>query len=606
MQQSNSSAEHARDAGLPPSFLPDFCRGEAILVVVLCAEAFALVLSLVSVAPMADAPAAMPGSTAFFVALGRYSLYFQWVTLPCAGLLCLLRAPLRRLGNVATGVLAYLLILLVTLLVGLAYCLLLVPDLPAKGIFLARSLGIAGILGALVLRYLYVQQQWRLRVDAENRARLQALQARIRPHFLFNCLNTISDLVHSAPDLAEQLIGSLAGLFRASLRQGEESTWGEELQLCRDYLAMEAQRLGPRLRVEWQVADLPARATLPSLLLQPLLENAIYHGIEPAHDPGSIRIRGRHHGELLELTIDNPPAARPARQGLHSALDTCARAWLPATASAVACRPAMTMPDVSACACGGPIYRCSRQRRMHVLIVDDEPPARHRLRRLLTSLDAGAELAEAADGIEAVEYCARHRTDVVLLDIRMPRMDGLEAALHLGTLETPPAVIFTTAYERHALAAFDVSAVAYLLKPVGAERLQQALQRAHALQRGQLGLLREQDGAAPRTYLSSTQAGSLRLAPVAEIRCFKADSKYVTALWPGGELLLVDTLKALEREFAADFLRVHRNALVAVRYLRGLQAPPGELPRLQLDGLAVPVPVSRRLLPTVRHRLRRL
>jgi len=242
---------------------------------------------------------------------------------------------------------------------------------------------------------------------------------------------------------------------------------------------------------------------------------------------------------------------------------------------------------------------------MKIVIVDDEPPARMRLASIIGELGLGEVVAEAGNGRDALAAIERTRAQIVLMDIRMPGMDGLEAARHLARLESPPAVIFTTAYEDHALAAFDASAVAYLLKPIRKERLASALERARSLTRAQLDALEIADRRAEaRTHLSATLQGNLRLVPVQEVRFLRAEHKYVTARYLRGELVLDESLTQLEEEFGERFLRVHRNALVAVAHVRGLSRDAEGRSCVELDGIEEKVEVSRRLLAPVRKLLR--
>jgi two-component system, LytTR family, sensor histidine kinase AlgZ len=174
-------------------------------------------------------------------------------------------------------------------------------------VFLVRAMGISGIVSALALRYFFVQHQLRRNIESEAEARIQALQARIRPHFLFNCMNIIASLTRTQPRLAEEAIEDLSDLFRGSLSDAKQlSTLEEEFLLCRRYLRIEAHRLGERLQVHWDTDELPLNAHLPALTLQPLLENAIYHGIEPNNQGGSINISGKFDGNNILLCIDNP------------------------------------------------------------------------------------------------------------------------------------------------------------------------------------------------------------------------------------------------------------------------------------------------------------
>lgn len=244
-------------------------------------------------------------------------------------------------------------------------------------------------------------------------------------------------------------------------------------------------------------------------------------------------------------------------------------------------------------------------RRIRVLVVDDEPLARQRLRALLEDIGTSTVVAEAGTGQDAIAAVAQERPDVVLLDIRMPGMDGLEAARHLAALPAAPAVVFTTAYGDHALAAFQANAVAYLLKPVRQDQLAQALERAAALSGTRLeALAAAGHGDGGRTHVSAVIGGNLRLVPVAEVRCFLAEQKYVTVIWPGGDVPIEDPLKALEDEFAGRFLRIHRNALIAVAHVDGLVRSPDGGWRVALRGIDRQFPVSRRLLAGVRKWLR--
>lgn len=244
---------------------------------------------------------------------------------------------------------------------------------------------------------------------------------------------------------------------------------------------------------------------------------------------------------------------------------------------------------------------------MRILIADDERPARERLHSLLDDMGNHEIVGEAGTGLEVISQIDSTRPEVVLLDIRMPGMDGLETAHHLSQLNPAPAVIFTTAYQEHALAAFESNAVDYLLKPVKRERLQEALQRAQVVSRGRLATLRERDPQAPaRNYLSAVVQGRIQLASVADICYFRAEQKYITAAWPGGELLLDESLKTLEEEFAGQFLRIHRNALVALRHIQRLDRDAEGNYNIVLHGISEPLRISRRHLSHVRRVLREI
>lgn len=239
---------------------------------------------------------------------------------------------------------------------------------------------------------------------------------------------------------------------------------------------------------------------------------------------------------------------------------------------------------------------------MKILIVDDETPARERLKDLILDIDDRCELLEAANGLEALEIAEVQHPDVALLDIRMPIMDGLEAARHMTLLTTPPAILFTTAYDEHALKAFDANAVDYLLKPIRLERLRTGLERARVVQQARLAALREP--AAVRTHIGAVVQGKLLLIPVDEIRYFKADQKYVTVYWPGREALIDDSLRSIEEEFGDLFLRIHRNALVAIAHVESLEKGEDGNYLIGLRDAPEKLPVSRRHARTVRQKVK--
>jgi two-component system response regulator AlgR len=205
---------------------------------------------------------------------------------------------------------------------------------------------------------------------------------------------------------------------------------------------------------------------------------------------------------------------------------------------------------------------------IRVLIVDDEPPARERLGRMLADVPAVAVVGEAGNGADAIAAAARLAPDVVLLDIRMPGMDGIETARHLGTLDDPPAVVFVTAHDEHALEAFEAQALGYLLKPVRQEKLVRSIQRAARVTGARLLRVAEQSQLGRRRQQVCARLGDqLRLIPVEDIYYFSAGQKYVTVRHRGGSDLIDESLRALADEFAPDFVRIHRNSLVAARYV---------------------------------------
>lgn len=203
---------------------------------------------------------------------------------------------------------------------------------------------------------------------------------------------------------------------------------------------------------------------------------------------------------------------------------------------------------------------------MKVLIVDDEAPARNRLRQLIEDGGEHDVVGEAGNGHDALKESAKHAPDVVLLDIRMPGLNGIETAHHLNALESPPAVVFTTAYDEYAVEAFEANAIGYVLKPVRRERLDQAMKQAARLGSATLGEVSRSAGMKERREHVCTRArGELKLIPVADIQCFIADQKYVSVIHTEGSDLIDDSLKSLEEEFSDDFIRIHRGALVALR-----------------------------------------
>lgn len=242
---------------------------------------------------------------------------------------------------------------------------------------------------------------------------------------------------------------------------------------------------------------------------------------------------------------------------------------------------------------------------MNVLIVDDELPARQRLRSLVAEHDDCTVVGEAGNGVEAIEKVQALQPDVVLLDIRMPGMDGIEAARHLELLDDAPAVIFTTAFDEYAIQAFDARAIGYVLKPVRRERLQKALSQAARLTRGSLRDIGNEDDQ-PRSHVSARVRNELRLIALDDIVCFHADQKYVRVCHAQGNDLIDDSLKSLEQEFGDAFVRIHRSVLVSIAQIEALEKQPDGQTciRLRLDVADVPLTISRRHLANVRRRLK--
>lgn len=286
------------------SFLPDFCSVRILFVVVLLGELLAIVLTLALSSRTQDRLAD----------LALYSLFIQWIVLSCTAALCLTGKHLNRLPDPWAASLSYLLTLVISLIITeLAWWIFHVRPSPAGSTlaghdgFLLRCMGISAVVSALSLRYFYIQHQWRKNIESEANARVQALQSRIRPHFLFNCMNTIASLTRKDPALAEEATEDLADLFRVSLQDANRvSTLSKEISLCKRYLRIESHRFGDRLKTVWETDNLPEDVQLPTLTLQPILENAICHGIEPLPKGGVIHIRGQKTSKEITITIDNP------------------------------------------------------------------------------------------------------------------------------------------------------------------------------------------------------------------------------------------------------------------------------------------------------------
>ncbi len=241
---------------------------------------------------------------------------------------------------------------------------------------------------------------------------------------------------------------------------------------------------------------------------------------------------------------------------------------------------------------------------LRVLIVDDEPPARERLGQLFADIDGATIAGEASTGLEALEQAVRLAPDVVLLDVRMPGLDGIETARHLGVLQEPPAVIFTTAYDQYAVHAFETHAAGYLLKPIRKEKLAAALAHAGRLTRPQLRQLAAATGARGRTHIAARRRDHVSLIAVEEILYFQADQKYTTVRHTQGEDLIEESLRTLEEDLGAEFVRIHRNTLVNTRYLQRIVRDADGRYCVLLRGCSTSLPVSRRLAGELRERFR--
>jgi two-component system response regulator AlgR len=240
---------------------------------------------------------------------------------------------------------------------------------------------------------------------------------------------------------------------------------------------------------------------------------------------------------------------------------------------------------------------------MNVLIVDDEQLARQRLKKLLSSNSGYQIIGEANTGEDALRKAQSSHPDVILMDIRMPGMDGIEAANYINRLDKPPAIIFTTAYSDHALKAFETHAIDYLLKPIKKNRLEAALDAAKRMNKAQLSQLREEERFRQREKICVKNRGSLELIPVEEIIYFKADQKYVTLRTAEQEYLIEESLKILEEEFT-QFIRIHRNALVAQHVMHGITKNDDGHACVSFNDIDDLLEISRRHLPTIRKRIR--
>ena len=295
------------------AYLPDFCAAGAIFVVVLVAELVAILLTLAS--------HTTPGT--FLTELAKMSMFILWLALPGAAILCKIRPWIEKFGGTQAFVFSFLLLELLSLVFAeITYQLTriygeaVIIDDSHSG-FILRTFAISSIVIALAMRYLYISSEWRRSIVLEAQARISALQALIRPHFLFNSMNTIASLTRSDPSRAEEAVEDLADLLRANLSGPKDrTTLKEELEVAAIYQRIEKLRLGERLKVHWNVGELPMRALIPSLTIQPLLENAIYHGIELLPDGGEVTVNGVRSDDDLEIEIRNPlPLDQSASKG---------------------------------------------------------------------------------------------------------------------------------------------------------------------------------------------------------------------------------------------------------------------------------------------------
>jgi two-component system sensor histidine kinase AlgZ len=299
-------------------FVPDLCQANSVLFVVILTQLFAFILSLVTAHQV----------LIDWEYLGPLSLFCQSIALSCATIICWFRNRVKtqRIGVVISYFMGV--ILGVTALYSWLGSRFLLLDVGENvSLFIFKNVLVSGILSVLVLRYFFLQFQWREQKQAELRSRIEALQARIKPHFLFNSMNTIASLIGSNPEQAEEVVLDLSSLFRATLNnQVMLIPLEDELSLCRRYLNIEALRLGKRLHVDWQldrdVLNNKNHIKIPPLTLQPLVENAIYHGIQPRTKGGTITIKSHYQKDTVYILISNPyEPSLEKHQGNHIALD---------------------------------------------------------------------------------------------------------------------------------------------------------------------------------------------------------------------------------------------------------------------------------------------
>ncbi len=242
---------------------------------------------------------------------------------------------------------------------------------------------------------------------------------------------------------------------------------------------------------------------------------------------------------------------------------------------------------------------------MNILVVDDEELARQRIHSLLKDHDDYTICAEAENGAEALMMVERHQPDLILLDISMPVMDGLEVAKHLAGMPNPPAVIFTTAYGEYALEAFSTKATGYLMKPIRQEQLLKSLQQARSLNRAQrTGVDSGEEAGAGRKHICARMRGNLELIPIEDVFYFQADQKYVTVRHKKGEVIIEESLKSLETDLSDKFIRIHRNALVAKSRISGLAKTNIGRVKVKIDNIEDQLEVSRRHVAEIRRFVR--
>jgi two-component system sensor histidine kinase AlgZ len=284
-----------------PFFLPNLCKDKSVFFLVLVSEAFVVLLLLADTGPYGFD----------WQRLGLLTLHVQWVCLTSAGLLCLFREPLSRLQSWQAVVLSLLICVLMGVVVSVMGQALITGSADFDWNRLGKHSAMTILIAGLVMRYFYLQQQLIISSRSELQARIQALHSRIRPHFLFNSMNIIASLIPNQPEQAEKAVEDLADLFRASLKQTEEKvSLHQEIDLCQRFMFIEQLRLGDRLRVSWDIQADTHNWQVPLLSLQPLLENAVIHGIQALPQGGEIQVRVYESEQTLKITVINPVATQ--------------------------------------------------------------------------------------------------------------------------------------------------------------------------------------------------------------------------------------------------------------------------------------------------------
>ena len=301
-------------------YLPDFCSAGTLFIVLLVAELVAIVLTLAAHEPQGQ----------FLIQLSKSSFFVLWLALLGSAVMCQLRPWLESAGKSRAFVISFIILEIMCLVIAeLAWQLMwrfagvtIIDDSHSE--FILRTFAISSIIIALSMRYLYVSSEWRRSIVLEAQARISALQALIRPHFLFNSMNTIASLTRTDPRQAEEAVEDLSDLLRASLSSTRNRTsLKEELEVAAIYQRIEKLRLGDRLNIRWKIDDLPLRARIPSLTIQPLIENAIYHGIELLPEGGDVTVTGKRDGQYLQISVSNPvaPGKQRSKDGNKMAME---------------------------------------------------------------------------------------------------------------------------------------------------------------------------------------------------------------------------------------------------------------------------------------------